>query len=151
MNLAHQVDSLPRESTYNEILLEHNLYPWNRGKLEDCEIEKELKNTSCGDRICVQLKIQDGRVVDGKFDGIGCAISLAAADLMIETVRGKTLEEARILGELFREMILNSDDFDRNEKRGELGLSLALKEVARMPARAKCAELAWQVFDLRST
>lgn len=147
MSQVRQANSLLKEDVYNEILLEHNLYPWNRGKLKECEIEKELKNASCGDRIFIQLKMRDGRIMDGKFDGIGCAISLAAADLMIETVRGKTLEEARVLGELFRKMILSSEDFEKNKKGEELGLSLALKEVARMPARAKCAELAWQVFE----
>ena len=56
---------------YDEILLEHNLYPKNRGKLEECEIFRELKNASCGDKIFIQLKIQNGVIVDGKFEGGG--------------------------------------------------------------------------------
>ena len=91
---------------YNEVLLEHNLYPKNRGKLAKAEIERELKNASCGDKIFVQLKIEDGKIVDGKFSGVGCAISLASADLMIETIRGKTIKEAEELREKFRKMIL---------------------------------------------
>ena len=120
---------------YDEILLEHNLYPKNRGELEGVEIRKELKNASCGDKIFVQLKIEDG-----------CAISLASADLMIETVRGKTLEEAKELSDLFREMILENEKFNADGGLEKMGEARALEIVSRMPARAKCAELAWQVF-----
>ena len=134
---------------YNEVLLEHNLYPKNRGKLAKAEIERELKNASCGDKIFVQLKIEDGKIVDGKFSGIGCAISLASADLMIETIRGKTIKEAEELREKFRKMILSGEDFENEDSMKDLGVSLALEIVARMPARAKCAELAWQIFDVK--
>lgn len=131
---------------YDEILLEHNLYPKNRGELEGTEIRKELKNASCGDKIFVQLKIEDGVIVDGKFTGHGCAISLASADLMIETVRGKTLEEAKELSDLFREMILENEKFNTDGGLEKMGEARALEIVSRMPARVKCAELAWQVF-----
>ena len=134
---------------YNEVLLEHNLYPKNRGKLAKAEIERELKNASCGDKIFVQLKIEDGKIVDGKFSGIGCAISLASADLMIETIRGKTIKEAEELRKKFRKMILSGEDFENEDGMKDLGMSLALRVVARMPARAKCAELAWQIFDVK--
>ena len=134
---------------YNEVLLEHNLYPKNRGKLAKAEIERELKNASCGDKIFVQLKIEDGKIVDGKFSGIGCAISLASADLMIETIRGKTIKEAEELREKFRKMILSGEDSENEDGMKDLGISLALGIVARMPARVKCAELAWQVFDVK--
>ena len=131
---------------YDELLLEHNLYPKNRGKLEVAEIEKELKNTSCGDKIFVQLKIENGVIVDGKFTGHGCAISLASADLMIETVRGKTLKEAKELSVLFREMILGDEQFIKNGGVEKMGVARALEIVSRMPARVKCAELAWWIF-----
>lgn len=131
---------------YDELLLEHNLYPKNRGKLEVAEIEKELKNTSCGDKIFVQLKIENGVIVDGKFTGHGCAISLASADLMIETVRGKTLKEAKELSVLFREMILGDEQFIKNGGAEKMGVARALGIVSRMPARVKCAELAWRIF-----
>lgn len=131
---------------YDELLLEHNLYPKNRGKLEVAEIEKELKNTSCGDKIFVQLKIENGVIVDGKFTGHGCAISLASADLMIETVRGKTLKEAKELSVLFREMILGDEQFIKNGGVEKMGVARALEIVSRMPARVKCAELAWRIF-----
>ena len=134
------------KSIYDEILLERNLYPRNKGRLEGSTLEKELTNASCGDRICVQLKIQDNLIVEGKFDGVGCAIALAAADLMIDSVRGKTMEEAKEMGEMFREMILSPETFKMSGGAKKIGDSSALEVVARMPARVKCAELAWQIF-----
>lgn len=131
---------------YDEILLEHNLYPKNRGSIERADIAKELKNASCGDKIIVQLKLEDGIITEGKFEGVGCAIALASADLMIESVKGKTLEEAKKMSRLFRTMILDEEEFESCEGEKQMGDAIALKIVSRMPARAKCAELAWQVF-----
>ena len=131
---------------YDEILLEHNLYPKNRGSIEGADIIKELKNASCGDKIIVQLKLEDGIITDGKFEGVGCAIALASADLMIESVKGKTLEEAKKMSRLFRMMILDEEEFESCGGEKQMGDAIALKIVGRMPARAKCAELAWQVF-----
>ena len=131
---------------YDEILLEHNLYPKNRGSIERADITKELKNASCGDKIIVQLKLEDGIITEGKFEGVGCAIALASADLMIESVKGKTLEEAKKMSRLFRMMILDEEEFESCGGEKQMGDAIALKIVGRMPARAKCAELAWQVF-----
>ena len=131
---------------YDEILLEHNLYPKNRGSIEKADIAKELKNASCGDKIIVQLKLEDGIITEGKFEGVGCAIALASADLMIESVRGKTPEEAKKMSRLFRMMILDEEGFESCGGEKQMGDAIALKIVGRMPARAKCAELAWQVF-----
>ena len=130
---------------YDEILLEHNLYPKNRGSIEVADIAKELKNASCGDKIIVQLKLEDGIITEGKFEGVGCAIALASADLMIESVKGKTLEEAKKMSRLFRTMILDEEEFESCGGEKQMGDVIALKIVGRMPARAKCAELAWQV------
>lgn len=131
---------------YDEILLEHNLYPKNRGSIERADIAKELKNASCGDKIIVQLKLEDGIITEGKFEGVGCAIALASADLMIESVKGKTLEEAKKMSRLFRTMILDEEEFESCGGEKQMGDAIALKIVSRMPARAKCAQLAWQVF-----
>ena len=77
---------------------------------------------------------------------MGCAIALASADLMIESVKGKTLEEAKKMSRLFRMMILDEEEFESCGGEKQMGDAIALKIVGRMPARAKCAELAWQVF-----
>ena len=132
---------------YDEILLEHNLYPKNRGSIEKADIAKELKNASCGDKIIVQLKLEDGIITEGRFEGVGCAIALASADLMIESVKGKTIEEAKKLSRVFKKMNLDEEEFKSCKGEEQIGDAIALRIVGRMPARVKCAELAWQVFS----
>ena len=64
---------------YNEILTDHNLHPLHKEKLPDANLVLEGVNPSCGDDIILQLKVEDGQVVDGAFEGSGCAISQASA------------------------------------------------------------------------
>lgn len=122
---------------YDEELLERNLHPEFKGRLPDVKPIK-LVNASCGDEIEVFLKVVDGVIVDGRFSGVGCAISLASADAFIASVKGKTLAEAEKMSEEFSKMILGGK---YDEKR--LFTAKIMKCVSRMPARANCAKLAW--------
>ena len=124
---------------YDEALLERNLHPRFRGKIADIQ-PIELVNSSCGDELEIFLKIKDRRIVDGRFSGVGCAISLASADAFIEEVKGKTIEEAKELSEDFSKMILGGGG--RKLKKAN-----CLKCVSRMPARANCAKLAWKSLE----
>lgn len=90
---------------YNEILTDHNLHPLHKEKLPDANLVLEGVNPSCGDDIILQLKVEDGQVVDGAFEGSGCAISQASADIMLDLIIGKSEEEARHLADLFLRMI----------------------------------------------
>ena len=81
---------------YNEILTDHNLHPLHKEKLPDANLVLEGVNPSCGDDIILQLKVEDGQVVDGAFEGSGCAISQASADIMLDLIIGKSEEEARL-------------------------------------------------------
>ena len=108
---------------YDQELLERNLHPENRGILEGADIDAVLTNESCGDEVRVMLKIKDGVVVDGAWEGRACAIAAVSADVFIERVRGKNVSE---IGEM------------RWEDEPELSC------VKRMPGRVKCAELAWK-------
>jgi len=122
---------------YDEVLIERNLHPVNF--CEKCD-GKRLFNSSCGDELFVDLEISDeGVILDGKFSGRGCAISLVSADLMIDFLRGKTIEEARKLREEFNKMVVG-------EKHEDLGGMECLGCVARMPARVNCAKLPWKLF-----
>ena len=71
---------------YNEILTDHNLHPLHKKKLPDANLVLEGVNPSCGDDIILQLKVEDGQVVDGAFEGSGCAISQASADIMLDLI-----------------------------------------------------------------
>ena len=126
---------------YDEELLDRGLHPRFKGKMADI-LPIKLVNSSCGDEISVFLKIRDGKIVDGRWDGNGCAISLASADAFIEEVRGKTVEEAKALSDEFSKMILGEE---ADEK--ELMSAKCLKCVSRMPARANCAKLAWKSLE----
>ncbi len=110
---------------YNEELIERQLHPMYKGEITGAEV-KDLVNMSCGDKLRIFLKIFDGVVVDAAWTGVGCAVSQVSADVLIERIKGKRVEEIR-------------------------GLKWAdepiLAEVKRMPARVKCAELAWTVVE----
>ena len=96
---------MENKTFYNEILTEHNLHPYHKHKLEDANLVLEGVNPSCGDDIFLELKVEDGVVVDGAFEGDGCAISQASADMMLELVIGRSKEEALHLADLFLKMI----------------------------------------------
>ena len=127
---------MENKTFYNEILTEHNLHPYHKHKLEDANLVLEGVNPSCGDDIFLELKVEDGVVVDGAFEGDGCAISQASADMM--------LEEALHLADLFLKMIKGSIT---EEEREELEEASVLQDIAHMPARVKCAVLGWHTMQ----
>ena len=129
---------------YNEILTDHNLHPLHKEKLPDANLVLEGVNPSCGDDIILQLKVEDGQVVDGAFEGSGCAISQASADIMLDLIIGKSEEEARHLADLFLRMIKGEAGENEIEELEEAG---ALVDVSHMPARVKCAVLGWHTME----
>ena len=129
---------------YNEILTDHNLHPLHKEKLPDANLVLEGVNPSCGDDIILQLKVEDGQVVDGAFEGSGCAISQASASLMIDLVKGRTVEDAHRLISLYFQMIkgkITPEELD------DLEDVAALQGIAHVPARVKCAVLAWHTLE----
>ena len=129
---------------YNEILTEHNIHPEFRHGLEDADIVLEGVNPSCGDDIFLELKVEDDVVVDGAFEGDGCAISQASADMMLELIIGKHKEEVLHLADLFLKMIKGGIT---EEERDELEEAGVLQDIAHMPARVKCAVLGWHTMQ----
>ena len=133
------------ENIYTELIAEHSQSRENRRTLPNATIVERGHNPSCGDEITLSLKISDGIIRDAAFSGDGCAISQASNDMMIELLRGKTVDEAKKLAELFIDMIHGDvTDDDELEALDEVA---ALKNISTMPARVKCATLAWHTFD----
>lgn len=132
------------QKIYHEILMEHNLYPQYQGELQEAEICERLVNASCGDELTVMLKVEKGVIVAGRFKGQGCAIAKASADLMLTKMIGRKIEEVKKIAEKFEKMVMSELQEAEIEGLGELG---AMAEVARMPARIKCAKLAWQIVN----
>ena len=128
---------------YNEILTEHNVRPEFKFDLPDATLKLEGVNPNCGDDIWLNLKVKDGVIQDASFSGDGCAISQASADIMIGMILGKTKEEALHLSDLFLKMIKGTATEEEVE---ELEEASALKDIAHMPARVKCAVLGWRTL-----
>ena len=103
-----------------------------------------MNNPTCGDRIQLQLQIEDGVVKDARFEGEGCSISMSSASMMTQAIKGKTIDDALAMSELFSDMMLgkevDTEGFD-------LGDIIALQGVSKFPARIKCATLAWKAME----
>lgn len=134
---------MENRSFYNEILTEHNVRPEFKHDLPDADIVLEGVNPSCGDDIFLKLKVEDDMIVDGAFVGDGCAISQASADIMLGMVIGRKKEDALQLGRTFMKMIKGEAS---EEEIDSLEEASALRDIAHMPARVKCAVLGWRTL-----
>ena len=129
---------------YREIVNEHNLHPVHKKAIENPDLVLRGVNPSCGDDITLSLKIKDGVIEDGGYEGSGCAISQASVDMMVDQIIGKKTEEAVKLAETFMGMI--KGEITDEETLESLDEAAALQDVAHMPARVKCAVLGWRTM-----
>lgn len=123
--------------------MDHYKNPRNKGSIENDAVTIDMNNPTCGDRIHLTLKVADGVVEDAKFDGEGCSISMSSASMMTQIVKGKKIEEALELSEIFSKMMMGeeySEKYDLEDVE-------ALQGVAKFPARIKCATLAWKAME----
>ena len=125
--------------------MEHNSHPDYKYEMDNPTHSHDGINPSCGDELTLSLRVEDGVIEEAAFTGHGCAITPASADIMPDLITGETVEEARRLSALFLGMIrgeeLSEDDFE------DLDEAAQLKDISHMPARVKCAELAWRTLD----
>ena len=129
---------------YNEILTDHNLHPCHKEDLPDANLVLEGVNPSCGDDIFLKLKVRDGIIEDGAFQGDGCAISQASVDMMLDLIIGKTTDEALRLADIFLRMIKGTVTDEEKEQLEEAGI---LEDISHMPSRVKCAVLGWHTME----
>ena len=134
---------MENRSFYNEILTEHNIHPEFKHDIPDADIELAGVNPSCGDNIVLKLKTDGDVITDGGFVGDGCAISQASADIMHGMIVGQKKEDALKMGEIFLKMIQGEASEDEIESLEEAS---ALRDIAHMPARVKCAMLSWRTL-----
>ena len=130
---------------YNDLIMEHSMNSYNKKKLEGADYSEVGHNPNCGDEITLELKLDGDKIEDMAFTGHGCAISQASTSIMIDTLRGKTIEEAREIIKTFIEMIKR--EISDEEQLKKLEDAIAFKNVSNMPARVKCALLAWHTLD----
>ncbi len=127
---------------YQEVILDHNRRPRNFRAIDAASRQQEGYNPLCGDRLTLYVTLDGDRIADVAFQGSGCAISKASASLMTETLKGKTVAEARELFEKFHDMVTSSPD----TVAADLGKLSVLSGVREYPTRVKCASLAWHTL-----
>ena len=130
---------------YQEVILDHNRRPRNYAVLECADYQSEGFNPLCGDRVTVYVKLKGSVVDEISFQGSGCAISMASASIMTESLKGRRLEEVNALFERFHQLVTgNLDSEDHSEP--DLGKLVVFEGVSRYPVRVKCATLTWHAL-----
>jgi nitrogen fixation NifU-like protein len=128
------------DDLYRRVIMDHYKTPRNRGSIESGAVSIELNNPTCGDKITLQLQIDDNQVKNAKFIGDGCSISLSSASMMTDAIKGKSLDEALQMAEDFSGLMKGQDvTFEYEDIE-------ALSGVNKFPARIKCATLAWNAL-----
>ena len=132
---------------YQEVILDHYKKPRNFRALPDANRKLEGYNPLCGDKVTVQLRVEDGVVQDVGFEGSGCAISTASASMMTESVKGKSLADAEQLFRRFHDLLVGESrrqpPADDQKALGKLAVFSGVREY---PARVKCATLVWHAL-----
>jgi nitrogen fixation protein NifU and related proteins len=131
------------DNLYRRVIMDHYKNPRNRGILEDGSHTINMNNPTCGDRIQLTFKVEDGVVIDARFEGEGCSISMSSASMMTQAIKGKKVEEAIKLSKIFSD-IMQGKEYDDDIDLGDIE---ALQGVAKFPARIKCATLAWKAME----
>ncbi len=133
---------------YQDIILDHGRHPRNFHALERPTHLARGHNPLCGDRVTVYLAVDGDRIADVSFEGRGCAISTAAASLMTEVLKGKTIAEAQQLFAQFHAKVTGTAASDLPDALVEDSERLEpLTGVKAYPARVKCATLPWHAFE----
>ena len=133
---------------YQEIVLDHGKNPRNKNKCVGFNKDAKGHNPLCGDKVHVYLKLDNNKKVeDISFEGEGCAISMASASIMTETIKGKEFNIAKKILENFLNMLKEGSKLSINSlSEDENTTMMSLSGVKRFPMRVKCATLAWHTF-----
>lgn len=135
----------PVGNIYTAALMQHNSHPDYKYEMEDFTCSHEGINPSCGDELTLQLRIEGDVIEEASFVGSGCAVSQASADMMADLITGESVKEAKRLVGLFLGMI--KGETLSEEDKEDLDEAAELESISRMPARVKCAELAWRTLE----
>jgi nitrogen fixation NifU-like protein len=128
---------------YREVILDHNRSPRNFGRLDPADASAAGRNPLCGDVLDLTLRMDGDRLTDLRFEGQGCAISMASASLMGEAVKGRRRDEIERLYADVHALLTGGESVDAQQ----LGKLAALGGVAEFPARVKCASLCWHTLN----
>jgi nitrogen fixation NifU-like protein len=134
------------QELYREVILDHNRSPRNFGEIENADRIVNGVNPLCGDKLTLYLKLDGDRIEDVRFEGTGCAISIASSSLMTERIKGASVDETLELFQEVHDMLIGArDPAESMEKLA------ALAGVREFPSRVKCASLAWHALKTALT
>lgn len=133
------------EQLYNDIIMEHSMNSYNKKELSSCDFCEMGHNPNCGDEIKLEVRLNGEKIEDMAFTGHGCAISQASTSVMIDVLKGKTIKEAIDIIKTFIDMIKR--EITDEEELEKLEDAIAFKNISNMPARVKCALLAWHTME----
>lgn len=128
---------------YQQIILSRSKNPRHFGKTNPVHRFQKLENTYCQDTIEITLTLHEQTIEDFKFHGSGCALCLASADLMVETIKGKTIDETKKIVEHFNQVMLSKTELDSS-----LSHLKAIEGAKRYPIKIKCVTLPWHTLKL---
>jgi len=128
---------------YRDVIVDHNRNPRNFGKLEPADAHADGYNPLCGDQLSLYVALEGERLREVKFEGKGCAISIASASLLTEAVKGKSRSEVQQLFDMVHALLTRQDA----QPDASLGKLAALSGVREFPARVKCASLCWHTLN----
>ncbi|HEY3089530.1 MAG TPA: SUF system NifU family Fe-S cluster assembly protein [Jatrophihabitantaceae bacterium] len=142
--------SIPMDSMYREIIVDHYKHPEHRGLLDDFDAEIHHVNPTCGDEVTLRIRVADGTVKDVGWVGEGCSISQASTSVMSDLVVGRPVEQALAMQEKFLRLMQSQGKGELAElsdkEADELGDAVAFEGVSKYPARVKCALLGWMAM-----
>ena len=139
--------TLPMESMYREIILDHYKHPQHRGLPEDFDAEVHHVNPTCGDEVTLRVRVRDGAITELGWEGEGCSISQASTSVMSGLVTGQPVQSAMALQKKFLELMQSRGEGELSEQDEEqLEDAVAFEGVSKYPARVKCALLGWMAM-----
>ena len=133
------------DELYNDIIMEHSMNSYNKKQLQSCDFCELGHNPNCGDEIKIEVKLNGDVIEDMAFTGHGCAISQSSTSVMIDVLKGKTTKEAKEIIKTFINMIKRKITDEKELEK--LEDAIAFKNISNMPARVKCALLAWHTIE----
>ena len=131
------------ERIYQQTILDYNNRKDLKKELDDPTYLERGHNPNCGDDLTLEVRLSEDKIVeDASFLGNGCAISTASTAMLIDMIKGKSLENAKEKVELYFKMMKQDEKLTADETK-KLGDAVLMEYVAKMPARVKCATLSW--------
>jgi nitrogen fixation NifU-like protein len=139
--------TLPMESMYREIILDHYKHPQHRGLADPFDAEVHHVNPTCGDEVTLRVRLDDGAIAELTWEGVGCSISQASTSVMSGLVLGKPIPDALALQEKFLDLMQTRGEADLTDADEDvLEDAVAFEGVSKYPARIKCALLGWMAM-----